>query len=169
MPLYDVYVVDQNGEQSGPLQVTADSIDRALAHALPVRNRLRFTVDAKQLQARASGSSDQLVTRTVEQLTDWMVGKPGPYGVSVLNPNIPYEDDNFVEEHRLPHVNRSTGDDDWMFIFRHKASENVFRTPAKDRHELAAKIDVGDYEDADRRNTGFSERNLGGDEDQTDE
>jgi hypothetical protein len=80
-----------------------------------------------------------------------------------------FEDANFVEEHRLPHVNPLTGEDDWMFIFRHKASQNVFRTAAKDRDELAAKINTGDYEDADRRNSGFEERNPDPDGDATDE
>ena len=97
-------------------------------------------------------------------LKEWQHGTPGPYGEDRR-----YVDDNFVEEHQLQHVNQSTGKDDWMFIFRHKGSQNVFRTVAKDRDELAAKIHAGNYEDADRRNTGFEERNPDPDEDATDE
>jgi hypothetical protein len=91
-----------------------------------------------------------------------------PVNMARMNPDLPYEDENFVEEHKLPVQSRDGDNDYWMFILRHKASENVFRTVAKDRVELAAKIEVGDYEDADRRNTGFDERNPE-DEDATDE
>jgi hypothetical protein len=67
--------------------------------------------------------------------------------------NERYEDKDFVEEHQLPAASQDGVNEYFVFIFRHKASQNVFQAIARDRDELAAKILVGDYKDADRRNT----------------
>jgi hypothetical protein len=54
----------------------------------------------------------------------------------------PYEDDNYVEDNKLPTLNP----DEFRFGIRHKKSRNLFWVSAKDRQELADTVDVGDWE-----------------------
>lgn len=69
-----------------------------------------------------------------------------------MNPDLPYEDETFVELQKLPAVSAGGATDSFCFIIQHKGSETVFKATARDRDELAAKIAAGQYEDVDPRN-----------------
>ena len=77
----------------------------------------------------------------------------------------PYEDDSFIEIQMLPSAQGGELNG-FIFLIRHKGSENTFEVIAKDRDELAARIAAGHFEDVDPRND-RSPANL--DEDATDE
>lgn len=83
-----------------------------------------------------------------------------------MNPDLPYEDDTFVELQKLQAGRAERENAYFSFIIQHKGSATVFKATARDRVELAAKIASGDYEDVDPRND-QSPANL--DEDATDE
>lgn len=69
-----------------------------------------------------------------------------------MNRDQPYEDDSFVETQMLPAATQGGASNGFVFLIRHKGSENTFEVVAKDREELAAKIAAGDFEDVDPRN-----------------
>jgi hypothetical protein len=69
-----------------------------------------------------------------------------------MDPDLPYEDETFVETRKVPAVGQDGVNGNFWFIIQHKGSETVFRTLARDRDELAAKIAAGEYEDVDPRN-----------------
>lgn len=152
MPLYEVRATNLNGERGGALSITAESPMHAMAHAHQRRTGLRFDVDAQQFDVRPAGSTDLEEARSVDDIRDWMYDKKGPFGVSVLNRNMAYEDDSFVELQQLPAIGPDGQNEYFTFIIQHKGSETVFEATAKDRDELAAKIASGQYEDVDPRN-----------------
>ena len=69
-----------------------------------------------------------------------------------MPPDLPYEDDSFVELQRLPAITRDNETDHSCFVIQHKGSEVIYKVIAKDRDELAARIAAGQFEDIDPRN-----------------
>jgi len=69
-----------------------------------------------------------------------------------MTPDLPYEDETFVELQKLPAVTKNNERDHFCFVIQHKGSEVIYRVIAKDRTELAAKIVAGAFDDIDPRN-----------------
>ena len=69
-----------------------------------------------------------------------------------MTPDLPYEDETFVELQKLPAVSTDNENDQFCFVIQHKGSEVIYQVIATDRDELAAKIATGQYEDIDPRN-----------------
>ena len=69
-----------------------------------------------------------------------------------MTPDLPYEDESFVELQRLPAVTRDNAKEHFCFVIQHKGSEVIYRVIAQDRSELAVKIAAGEFDDIDPRN-----------------
>jgi hypothetical protein len=69
-----------------------------------------------------------------------------------MTPDMPYEDETFVELQKIPAVTKNTDGDRFCFVIQHKGSEVIYEVIAKDREELAVKIAAGQYADIDPRN-----------------
>jgi len=67
-------------------------------------------------------------------------------------PDLPYEDDTFVELQKIPAVTRDNENARFCFVIQHKGSEVIYKVMAQDRDELAAKIAAGEFVDIDPRN-----------------
>ena len=83
-----------------------------------------------------------------------------------MTPDVPYEDETFVELQKLPAITRDNENDHFCFVIQHKGSEVIYKVIARDRDGLAAKIAAGEFEDIDPRN---DETPPDLDEDATDE
>jgi hypothetical protein len=83
-----------------------------------------------------------------------------------MTPDLPYEDETFVELQKLPAITRDNEKVHFCFVIQHKGSEVIYKVIARDREELAAKIAAGEFEDIDPRN---DETPADLDEDATDE
>ena len=83
-----------------------------------------------------------------------------------MTPDLPYEDETFVELQKLPAVTTDNENNQFCFVIQHKGSEVIYKVIAADRDELAAKIATGQYHDIDPRN---DETPADIDEDATDE
>ena len=59
-----------------------------------------------------------------------------------MNADSPYEDDDFVEDYKLP----TLVPDEFKFGIRHNRSRNLFWVTAKNQQELAEKINVADWQ-----------------------
>ena len=69
-----------------------------------------------------------------------------------MTPDLPYEDDTFVELQKTPAVTTNNDKDQFCFVIQHKGSEVIYQVIATDRDDLAAKIAAGQYHDIDPRN-----------------
>ena len=69
-----------------------------------------------------------------------------------MTPDLPYEDETFVELQKLPAVTKDNENAHFCFVIQHKGSEVIYKVIARDRDELAAKIGAGEFEDIDPRN-----------------
>jgi len=69
-----------------------------------------------------------------------------------MTPDLPYEDESFVELQKLPAVTRDNEHAHFCFVMQHKGSEVIYQVIARDRDELAAKIATGEFADIDPRN-----------------
>ena len=69
-----------------------------------------------------------------------------------MTPDLPYEDETFLELQNLRAVSNDNEKDHFCFVIRHKGSEVIYKVMARDRHELAAKIAAGQFQDIDPRN-----------------
>jgi hypothetical protein len=83
-----------------------------------------------------------------------------------MTPDLPYEDETFIELQNLPAVTKDNENAHFCFVIQHKGSEVIYKVIARDRDELAAKIAAGEFEDIDPRN---DETPADLDEDATDE
>jgi hypothetical protein len=83
-----------------------------------------------------------------------------------MTPDLPFEDETFVELQKLPAVTRDNENNRFCFVIQHKGSQVIYKVIATDRDELAAKIATGQYQDIDPRN---DETPADLDEDATDE
>ena len=69
-----------------------------------------------------------------------------------MDPNLPYEDESFVERQKLPAITKDHDHERFCFVIQHKGSEVIYKVIAKDRDELAARIAAGQFQDIDPRN-----------------
>ena len=69
-----------------------------------------------------------------------------------MTPDLPYEDETFVELQKLPAVTKDNENPHFCFVIQHKGSEVIYKVIAQDRDDLAAKIAAGYFEDIDPRN-----------------